>query len=168
MDNLSPTSSASQNGIDVIDKVIEIKKKQPSLAERAGITKKQLALLYSLGFRLYRTECFDQAADVFRLLCFYEPRSSRNWIALGGACQHTKSHYAAAAAFSMASMYDPSNPEPKFYAAHTFIDLQDLPSALKCTETALNLCKNQGANTKLKSRIQALYNALITHLTVEK
>lgn len=153
-----------QDSFDFVEVVLEAMKKEPSHAEKAGITKKQLNALYALGLKLYRSECFQQAVDIFKLLCFYEPKSSRNWMALGGANQHTKNHYAAAASFAMASMYDPLNADPKFYAAHTFIDLQDLRLALQCVQTSLDLCKSQGDKNNIQPRAQALCDALVNQL----
>ena len=163
MNTQSPIAERSRKNADIINITMQSMKKMPSRAERAGITKKQLESLYALGFKLYKTVCFQQAADIFKLLCFYEPRDSRNWIALGGANQHTKNHYASAAAFAMASMYDPLNPEPKYYAAHCFIDLKDLSSALKCAQTSLQLCKMVGDNNHIRPRVQGLCNALAAH-----
>ncbi|MFI0348135.1 MAG: hypothetical protein ACH346_05130 [Chthoniobacterales bacterium] len=163
----SSASNSSQKDIDLIELALESMREKSSLAEETGITTKQIEALYALGFKLYQAECFPQAADIFRLLCFYEPRNSRNWIALGGANQHTKNHYSAAAAFAMASMYDPLNPEPKFYSAHCFIDLMNLPLALQCAETSLHLCKSSGENS-IRPRVQALCNALVAHLASNK
>ena len=148
----------------ILDCVIEALKKSPSLAEKKGVTKNQLASLYALGFDLYEMQYFKMAADTFRLLCFYDPKNSRNWLALGGAYQHTKNHNNALAAFAMAAVYDTLNPEPMFYSAHSFIDLMDLPLALECAETAVKLSTDRPDKKSIFRQATALRDALVAQL----
>jgi len=131
-----------------------------SLAEKKGIGKAQLASLYLAGFQLYEAQCYQEAADLFRLLCFYEPRISRYWIALGGAYQHIKCHDNALASFAMASLLDASNPDSRFYAAHSCIDLTRLDLALECVSAAVRLAEHQADKKELYRRALNLKNAL--------
>lgn len=147
-----------------IDCVIDIIKELPSLAEKKELTKHQVESLYGLGYQLYEAQCYQEAGDLFRLLCFFESRVARYWIALGGAYQHTKHHDNALAAFTMACLLDSHNPEPRFYAAHTLIDLQDLFLALQSINIALELCHGNQYYVDLYRHSMALRNALITHL----
>ncbi|HLB34175.1 MAG: hypothetical protein A3F67_00630 [Verrucomicrobia bacterium RIFCSPHIGHO2_12_FULL_41_10] len=150
---------------EIMEQVTQEAQKLPSEAQQQGITQKELDSLYALAFDLYQTECFEQAVDIFRLLCFYEPQKSKNWIGLGGALQHTKNHQAALAAFGMASFYDPLNPAPRFYAAHSLIDIQDLPMALASAKAAIELCNHQTDKHNIKSRATTLSEALQKQLT---
>ena len=147
-----------------VDLILQNLKKLPSLAEKTEVSRHQLEMLYSVGIELYYSGLFEKAADLFRLLCFYEQANPKHWIALGGAHQHTKDHERALASFAMASLYDPQNPEPKLYAAHSLIDLGDLPRSLECAQAAVQLCKNKPADTLIKSRADALCHALRHHL----
>ena len=147
-----------------IDYVVNIIKELPSLGERKNLSKQQVESLYVLGYQLYEAQCYQEAADLFRFLCFFESRVARNWIALGGAYQHSKHHDNALAAFTMACLLDPHKPEPRFYAAHTLIDLQDLPLALQSINITIELCQNNPQHAALYRRSMALRNALIAHI----
>lgn len=147
-----------------IDCVINIIKELPSLGEKKELTKQQVESLHGLGYQLYEAQCYQEAGDLFRLLCFFESRVARYWIALGGAYQHTKHHDNALAAFTMACLLDSHNPEPRFYAAHTLIDLQDLSLALQAITIAVELCHNNPHYTDLYRHSVALRNALIMQL----
>ena len=158
-----PTDSSSSS---MLDSVMTAIKKIPALGETKGITKGQLESLYLAGFQLYDMQCYQQAADLFRLLCFYEPRVSRNWIALGGAYQHVKYHDNALASFTMASLLDPFDPASKFYAAHSCIDLMNLERALECVIAAIDLAKDDPSKKDLYRRALGLKEALATQIQI--
>ncbi len=150
----------------MLDCVMTAIKQLPSLAEKKGIGKRKLESLYLAGFQLYEMQCYQEAADLFRLLCFYEPRVARNWIALGGAYQHIKCHDNALASFAMASLLDPYNPESRFYAAHSCIDLMNLHRALECVSAAIKIAKDHPNKKDLYRRAIALKNALVNQIKI--
>lgn len=139
-------------------------KKKPFLAERNSVTKEQLEALYILACELYHTECYTQAADLFRLLCFYQPDHVKGWIGLGGAHQHIKNHKAALSAFLIASVHDPKNPEPKLYAAHALIDLKKLSLGLELAQEALTLSRHSGDQDSTRISAELLCAALKNYL----
>lgn len=131
-----------------------------SAAEKPSATPAQLESLYTLGFELYHSEYYYKAVDLFRLLCFYDPSTPRNWIALGAASQRAKQHDNAVSAFLTASFVDPQSPEPKLYAAHSFIDIKDLRSALNCVQAAIQLCHGKMDKKNIEKNAIALRDAL--------
>ncbi len=147
-----------------INYVIDIIKELPSLAEQKSLSKEQIESLYALGCQLYEAQCYREAADLFRFLCFFESRIAHYWIALGGAYQHSKHHDNALAAFTMACLLDPRNPEPRFYTAHTLIALQDLSLALQSINIAIQLCQGNPQYVDLYRRSMALKNALLLNI----
>lgn len=147
-----------------VDCVINVIKELPSLAERKSVTQQQIQSLHGLGYQLYEAQCYEEAGDLFRFLCFFESKVPGNWVALGGAYQHTKHHDNALAAFTMACLLDPNHPEPRFYAAHTLIDLQELPLALQSINIAIELCQGYPKYRPLYRRSIALRNAITMHL----
>ena len=157
---LSSQSSDSNHISDTID----ILKELPSLAEKKKISLQKVESLYALGYQLYQAQCYREAGDLFRFVCFFESRVPSYWIALGGAYQYSKHHDNALAAFTMASLLDPHNPEPRFYTAHTLIDLQDLKLALQSINIAIELCRNSPDHADLYRRSMALRNAIMLHL----
>ncbi|MFZ4116387.1 MAG: tetratricopeptide repeat protein [Chthoniobacterales bacterium] len=138
---------------------------QETLPQKVNVTERQLEALYTLGFELYNTDNFEKAADLFRLLCIYEPQRTRNWIALGGANQNIKDYNAAIAAFLIASLQEPLSPEPRLYAAHSFIDIMNLPAALDSAQKALQLCENREDKKEVESRALSLLQALESYLS---
>jgi type III secretion system low calcium response chaperone LcrH/SycD len=139
-------------------------KNQPIAPQNSTIPDSQIESLYALGFELYGAGEFEKAADLLRLLCLCDPEKSRNWIALGGANQKRKEHRSAIAAFVMASFQEPLSPEPRLYAAHSFIDLMDLSAALEATKQALALCHKRDDKKEVESRAESLLHALESYL----
>lgn len=154
----------SQHHAQTIEAVIQLVKELPSLAERKNLTSKQVESLYGLGYQLYEAQCYQEAADLLRCLCFFESRVADHWIALGGAYQHTKHHDNALAAFTMACLLDPHNPAPRFYTAHTLIDLKDLSLALESINIAIELCHHKPEYLDLYRRSMGLKHAIALHL----
>lgn len=136
------------------------------LLKKSTVTEPQLEALYALACELYHAECYDKAADLFRLLCFYQPNHVKGWLGLGGAHQRLQNHEAALSAFTMASVYDPQNPEPRLYAAHSFIDLKDLPAALASAQIAVQLCRYRHNQDRLRVNAELLCTALKNYLTL--
>lgn len=158
MSSTMPSASQTSN------KSTEDLENQPLAQQKRSVTKRQREALYALGFELHHAGYFNKAADLFRLLCLYEPENARNWVALGGANQQKKEHEAALAAFLMASFHDPLNPESRLYAAHSFVDLGDLPAALESVQTALHLCENRTDKQEIKLRAFSLFQALKNYI----
>lgn len=67
-----------------IDYVIDIIKELPSLAEKKNLSKQQVESLFALGYQLYEAQCYREAGDLFRFVCFFESKTAHYWIALGG------------------------------------------------------------------------------------
>ena len=167
VDSRALTAEASQKEDDHsqnVAYVVDIIKELPSLAEKKNLSKQQVESLLALGYQLYEAQCYLEAGDLFRFLCFFESRVAYYWIALGGAYQRSKHHDNAQAAFTMACLLDPHNPEPRFYAAHTLIDLHDLPLALQSITIAIELCHDNPQYVDFYRRSIALRNAIVMHL----
>lgn len=154
----------SQNDSSFIEDLFKNLEQLPSLAEKIGVTQRQLKALYALGHELYHRELFEKAAALFRLLCFHEASNPKYWLALGASYQHTKNHKNALAAFTIAALHAPQNPAPQLYAAHSLIDLQDLPMSLECAQAAINLCDQKANAHSIKSRALSLRKALVNYL----
>ena len=167
VDNRESSADAPQPERDYgsnVGYVVDVIKELPSLAEKKQLSRQQVESLYGLGYQLYEAQCYREAGDLFRLLCLFESRVAHHWIALGGAYQHSNHHDNALAAFTMACLLDPRNPEPRFYTAHTLVDLHDLPLALQSINIAIELCHHHPQYVDLYRRSMALRNALVIHL----
>ncbi|MBX9743162.1 MAG: tetratricopeptide repeat protein [Chthoniobacterales bacterium] len=131
-------------------------KTEQQLSKKRTVTQGQLEALYALACELYHSECYHKAADLFRLLCFYKPDHIKGWLGLGGSHQRIQNHEAALSAFIMASLYDPQNPEPRLYAAHSLIDLKNLPLALTSAQTAVQLCRYRHNQDRIRVSAELL------------
>lgn len=146
--------------------VIEKPNHQISLTRKKNVTEEQLEALYHLATELYCAECYNKAADLFRLLCFYKPEEVRAWVGLGGSHQRIGNHKAALSAFMIASSYDPQSPEPRLYAAHSLIDLENLPLALESAQAALRFCRYRSDQDHLRLSAELLCLALKNYLNL--
>jgi type III secretion system low calcium response chaperone LcrH/SycD len=140
-----------------------VKNAEPYFKKR-GLEEGQIEALYSAGYNFYSAGRYEDACNIFRLLCSYDHRNPRNWIALGGAAQHINNHRSANAAFTFATILDPTNPVPQIHAVDSLIAMKDYKSARKCAQAVVKLCRDNPDYAAIKSRAQGLVEVLDTHL----
>jgi type III secretion system low calcium response chaperone LcrH/SycD len=145
---------------EVVKIVLATLRNAPPFYTKRGLKAEDIEALYAAGYNLYSAGQFKEAADIFRLLCTYEHRNPRNWMALGGASQHINNHQSANAAFAMAGILDPVNPDARMHAADSFIALKDYNGARKCAEAAITICGDRPELSEIKQRAIALRDAL--------
>ena len=74
----------------------------PALSHgRAALSAAQLDALYSVGHMLYEQDRFVRAADVFRYLCFIDPRRTDAWWALGACHEQLDEHEVASVVYGI-------------------------------------------------------------------
>jgi type III secretion system low calcium response chaperone LcrH/SycD len=86
---------------------------------------------YAYGFAQYGTGNWNEAADVFRVLCTRRPLEARFWFALGAALQEAKSYTDALHAWAMAALLRAEDPFPHFHAAECYFSLEEKGEAAK-------------------------------------
>jgi type III secretion system low calcium response chaperone LcrH/SycD len=149
---------------DILNLVTEtVKNAEPYFAKR-GLQPEQMEALYTAGYNFYTAGRYQDACNIFRLLCSYDHTNPRNWIALGGAAQHIDNHRSAGAAFTFAAILNPADPIPQIHAADSFIALKDFAQAERCARAVLTLCGDKPEYAAVKSRAAALVDALKVHL----
>lgn len=105
--------------------------KQPTLSQ------KEAESFYTLGFSLYGTGSFTEAADVFKVLCIRKPLEYRHWFGLASSLQESKDYEKALNAWAMAAILDQSNPHPHFHAAECCFSLNQIEEAQIALQAAL-------------------------------
>lgn len=129
--------------------------------ETRNLTPEHMESLYRLGYGLYTAGQYGRAVHAFQILCVYDHRKVRNWMALGGALQHVNRHGPALSAFTFATLLDPRNPEPRMHAADSCVALKDFKGALEAAQSVVRLCGDEPKYAALKSRAESLSGAMV-------
>ena len=140
-----------------------VKNAEPYYVKR-GLPAEQMEALYAAGYNFYSAGRYEDACNIFRLLCSYEHTNPRNWIALGGASQHVNNHRSAGAAFTFAAILNPRDPVPQIHAVDSFIAWKDFAQAAHSAKAVVALCGDNPDYAPLKSRAQGLLEALNARL----
>ena len=85
---------------------------------------------YSYGFAQYGSGNWNEAADIFRLLCTKRPLEARFWFGLGATLQEAGTYTDALHAWAMAALLKNEDPYPHFHAAECYLSLNDPKQAL--------------------------------------
>jgi type III secretion system low calcium response chaperone LcrH/SycD len=101
------------------------------------ITDEEVEKFYSYGFAHYGTGNWDEAADVFRVLCTRRPLEPKFWFALGATLQEAGSYKQALHSWAMAALLNKKDPYPHFHAAECCFSLQ------RAKEAALALAESE-------------------------
>ena len=107
-----------------------------SVADLAGIDKKHLEALYTLGYQLYQAQNFNDAASIFRALCLYDYSTTKYFMGLGG-CEQALGHFKKASdIYSLASVISGlTDPEPMYYAAICLLKAGEKDNAITALES---------------------------------
>ncbi|MES2274028.1 MAG: tetratricopeptide repeat protein [Chlamydiota bacterium] len=119
------------------------------------LSEEEVEKFYAYGFAQYGTGNWNEALDVFRVLCTRRPLEPRFWFALGAALQETESYKDALHSWAMAALLKPKDPYPHFHAAECCFSLHWTSDGFK----ALNESEariQQEMNHPLKGKILLL------------
>jgi type III secretion system low calcium response chaperone LcrH/SycD len=106
---------------------------------------------YAFGFAQYGSGNWNQAADVFRVLCTRRPLEPRFWFALGATLQEAGSYSDALQSWAMAALLKKEDPYPHFHAAECCFSLRMFEDAAKAlAETELRARQEPGHPLKDK------------------
>ena len=92
---------------------------------------------YTLGFSLYNAGSFEEALQVFRVLCVQNPWEYRHWFGFASTLQESKEYEKALYAWSMAAVIDQTVPQPHFHAAECAFSLSKSDEAIAALDEAL-------------------------------
>lgn len=88
------------------------------------LSEEEVEKFYAYGFAHYGSGNWNEAADVFRLLCTRRPLEPRFWFALGATLQEAGSYHDALHSWAMAALLKKEDPYPHFHAAECCFSLQ--------------------------------------------
>ena len=130
-----------------------------SLGQLNGVTADECEALYSLGYGLYEKGRYADALKVLSYLVALNHTEHRYLVALGATAQALGKHADALQQYMAATMLDPLEPAPVFYAAQCLNDMGQLDAALQSCDLALAMCKPD-THAVLAERAQTLRDAL--------
>lgn len=79
---------------------------------------------YAYGFAQYNAGGWNEAAEVFKVLCTRRPMESRFWFALGATLQEAGGYKEALHSWAMAALLKNQDPYPHFHAAECCFSLE--------------------------------------------
>ena len=100
------------------------------------LSDEEVEKFYAFGFAQYGSGNWNQAADVFRVLCTRRPLESKFWFALGATLQEAGSYQDALYSWAMAALLKTEDPYPHFHAAECCLSLHMTKDAAKALEEA--------------------------------
>jgi type III secretion system low calcium response chaperone LcrH/SycD len=119
------------------------------------LTDEETEKFYAFGFAQYGSGNWNQAADVFRVLCTRRPLESRFWFALGATLQEAGSYQDALSSWAMAALLQKEDPYPHFHAAECCFSLQMSSDAAKALNEAETRIRSEPTHP-LKGKIALL------------
>ncbi len=110
---------------------------------------------YSYGFAQYGSGNWNEAADVFRVLCTRRPFEPRFWFALGATLQEAGTYHNALHSWAMAALLKKEDPYPHFHAAECCFSLRMSSDAAKALAESESRIPGE-ENHPLKGKISLL------------
>ncbi|OZI39911.1 CesD/SycD/LcrH family type III secretion system chaperone [Bordetella genomosp. 5] len=162
----SPDISSEEYGA-LHDQIVAQLAAGGSLGQLSGITADECEALYSLGYGLYEKGRYPDALKVLSYLVALNHTEHRYLVALGATAQALGKHADALQQYMAATLLDPLEPAPVFYAAQCLTDMGQLDAALQSCDLALAMCKPD-THAVLAERAQALRDALAARGAKEK
>jgi type III secretion system low calcium response chaperone LcrH/SycD len=100
------------------------------------LSDEEVERFYTYGFAHYGSGSWNEAADVFRLLCTRRPLEPRFWFGLAATLQESGSYREALNSWAMASLLKANDPYPHFHAAECYFSLLMADEAAKALSEA--------------------------------
>lgn len=88
------------------------------------LSEEEVERFYAYGFAQYGSGHWDEAADVFRVLCTRRPLEPKFWFGLGATLQEAGGYKEALYSWAMAALLKKEDPYPHFHAAECCFSLQ--------------------------------------------
>lgn len=141
---------------------------QKTLRDLKGITDEELEATYAAAFNFYNYGKFDRASSLFEVLCQLDQYTPKYWMGLGASRQMLKNFKGATEAYSMAAIFDPTNPKPAMYATDCFIAMNDYSSAEKALIAVIALCEEEKQHKELLDKAREMMATVRKKLSNKK
>lgn len=133
---------------------------QKTFKDLKGITDNQMEAIYTTAYNFYSHGKFERAKEIFSALCQLDQYQPKYWIGLGAVRQMLKDYQPAIDAYGFATLMNPTDPKPAFYAANCFMKLNDTNSAIQALEAVLEISKDKTEFKDLRSQAENLLEGL--------
>ena len=150
------------------DELLERVVQGESLFAIAGFSGEHMQALYALAHTRYSTAKYDDAEQLFALLCILEHQEKRNWMGLGASRQMNKNYENAAYAYAQAAAVDISCPTSLIHLAECLLQLHRTQEIEKILEQAEKRCGKHPNHEELLSKIEFLRVLLHGKLAKER
>ena len=127
------------------------------IADMQGVGKGELDRLYSVAHRLYEMKAFKEAQSILEMLCLYNHKDPRFWVALGYCRKHLKNYSGALMALAYVEGHLPVLPSICVYLnmAECAMAIEDYRNASEYAKLALRMkCKK-----KIENKLRALLSS---------
>jgi type III secretion system low calcium response chaperone LcrH/SycD len=104
--------------------------------EDLRLTEEVVEKFYSFGYAHYESGNWNEASDIFRLLCIRRPLEPRFWFALGATFQEAGNYKEALHSWAMVALLSREDPYPHFHAAECCFSLLLSDEAAKALNEA--------------------------------
>ncbi len=136
------------------DQIEKVFSKEQTMQEALGLKDKTMHRFHDIACDFYEEKNFVCSADAFLALTTLNPYVHAYWLGLGMAEQELEKPEAALNAYSLAVLTDADNPMPHVYAAECYFALQDLESAKRSLNLAMDCAQSLTGQRALVDKIQ--------------
>lgn len=89
-----------------------------TIADLKGVTPEQMEALYALGYQYYNSDDYENAGNIFKALCLFDPSDERYAMGYAACLQELKEYRRAADMYSLCCVLSGlKDPKPMYYAA---------------------------------------------------
>lgn len=117
------------------------------------MTEEDVQTFYSHGSAQYGSGRWNEAAEIFRVLCTHRPYESKFWFGLGATLQMATHYREALQSWAMAALLNDKDPFAHFHAAECYFSLNEPIEGKKALEAADTLSQ---AHPQLKKKTALL------------
>lgn len=108
------------------------------------LSDEEVEVFYSYAFSYYNSGHWNEAIEIFQLLCMRRPLEFRFWFGLGAVLQEQGAYVDALHAWAMAALLNQTNPYPHFHAAECYFSLSnDLDATKALTQAAQRIATEE-------------------------
>lgn len=142
----------------------EIAQNNVAVSDAIGIDGPLIQHIYSVGYQMYNTGRFSQAAQVFRLLLFLDGLKLKYLMALGASHHMMKDHKNAADIYLACKNFFPNEPMPYYHAIDCYLQMNMPLVAFIVMTGCIAACGDKPEYKNLKYRVEVMLKGLIeTH-----
>lgn len=131
-----------------------------TIAELKDITRDELEAVYHIAYQTYASGDYQQAAPIFRFLCFLDHLEFKYWLGLGSCRQMLEQYDDAIEAYTFAMFLDCDDPRPPFHAAECHLALGNREAAISGLTAAMEWAGDRPEHAALCARANNLMAVL--------